>query len=131
MWRHSAGDIIAYASTTLVGLGTLWRYVVRPMRKAWRRVALELEAVHKLASKELTHNGGASLKDAVHRIDNTLSAFGGQISNLTAQESEMKLAVEAVAQVIDELVDRKQEDHERIWKQIVELGGEDPRHPST
>lgn len=125
--RHSSGDIIAYLSSTIVGLGIIWRYVVRPARQAWRRVSLELETLHDLAQRELTHNGGASLKDAVHRTDKTVAALDAEVMSLRTQGDETSHAVEALAQVMDAVVDRKQEDHERMWHQIIALGGEDPR----
>lgn len=131
MWAkltpNTVAEFVAYASTIVVGFGVLWRYVVRGMWRAWKRVSLEVEALHDLANRELTHNGGSSLKGAVHRIDNTLAAVGGKLSNLEAKESETHDAVNALAQVMDAVIERKQEDHSRLWEAIGELGGPDPR----
>lgn len=123
----SFGEAVGYAATTVVALGALWRYLVRPTWRAWKVLRVRVHAAIDLIERELTHNGGASLKDAVHRTDRKVEDALPRIEQAVSIGEENAHAIEVMAQMFDDVVDRKQEDHARMWDQIVKLGGEDPR----
>ena len=100
----------------------LYKKVFTPIRDAYRRFALEVEVIHDLASRELTHNGGESMKDAVRRIDQRTEASEARVADVADKAEELVDSVEAIATVIDRIVDRKQEDHDEIWVALRSLG---------
>lgn len=122
------GDAIAYTAATVIALGILWRYIVRPLWHAWRRFKVTLHAALEVIDRELTHNGGSSLKDAVHRTDRNVAELDAEVTVIRRKGDETGEAVEALAQMLDNVVDRKQEDHDELWSAVESLGGQRPKH---
>lgn len=66
---------ILLASAGAIGaMGVIYRGAIRPTYRFVKRAGKAFEAAEKSAS-ELTHNGGGSVKDAVHRIEDRLATF--------------------------------------------------------
>lgn len=102
-WR-AVGENVVLASCVVVALGVLWRYVGRPVSAA---VAI--------IQRELTHNGGSSVKDHTSQTRDELAL-------LTDQMVEVKSAVRTHSVVLDRIVERKALDHDEMWSVLAAHG---------
>jgi PAS domain S-box-containing protein len=75
------GKVVGALISICTALGLLVRYWAYPLyQRANRniqylfRIAANADQIHSIIEKELTHNGGSSLKDAVRRIENNLQS---------------------------------------------------------
>lgn len=69
-WDLHGRQVVAFAAV-LVSLGIIWRYIVTPTVRLFQRMDRALNFVE----RELKPNGGSSLRDAVNRIDERVSAI--------------------------------------------------------
>ena len=118
----SAAEGIVLAAAVVAALAVIWRQAVRPTwriaRAGWKKV----RRVHDLIERELTHNGGASIKDQ------TLFATQ-QITLVNEQLNDVRAVQHATAEVLDGIVEQKQFEHDEIWEALVTLGV-DRRRPA-
>lgn len=120
---QTVAENVALFASLLVACGVVWRYVVQPAWKQWRRFKAKVHVVLELVQRELSPNGGSTLKDAVHRTDKKVEVIDREVSGLKAKTEENGNALEALAQIMDNVVDRKQEDHRKLWDAIEDLRG--------
>lgn len=107
----------------------LFRHVVRPLWRFYKWVRHELrdeiERRHKIdeiISRELTHNGGSSMKDH--------TTYGAQaIGALSADLEEVKGSQETIFELLDAIVDTKGAEHEEMWEALLALGAERRQKP--
>lgn len=124
-----AGVIVSIAA--VVGAGNvIWFKLWKPARKQYRKLAAELEVIHDIAQRELTHNGGTSLKDETRRNGQRIERLEGVTAAAATKIAETRDAVEAMAMVFDSFVDRKQADLAEIWGALAELGYERRHNPN-
>jgi hypothetical protein len=88
---ETGADLAVAIASTLVALGIIWRYLIRPVRDAFHRVETSVVFVE----AELKPNGGSSLRDAVNRIESKVDNHEGRLialehalSNLEAKLRE-------------------------------------------
>lgn len=120
-----AGVIFAAGVSLLVLLAAIGKLI------AWGyRIA-------KIIEKELTHNGGNSVKDyardakdgleAVHKTTETLQR---QQERTHEEVGKLTTAQHGFSRVLDNLVARKELEHDEIWAALVTLGV-DRRRPQV
>ena len=75
------GKVVGALLSIGAGIGAIVRYWIWPAyRRAINnikyifRIAANADNIHSIIEKELTHNGGSSLKDAVRRIESSLNS---------------------------------------------------------
>lgn len=129
-WATTPAGVLVSIAAAVGAWVLIWTKALRPFVRGVRKVKAKIEVVHDIANRELTHNGGTSLKDAVKRIDQRTEAVEQRVAGATQQINDVEEAVNAIAQVIDNVVDRKQEAHDAIWAALIELGY-DRRNPTT
>lgn len=127
-WTGTAERIVL-ASAMVVALGVLWRYLVRPVWRLYRWLRHEVhdeierrKKVDDLIHRELTHNGGKSIKDVTTGSAAMLAALGSDVNEL--RESQ-----ETTFQLLDAVVERKGTEHDEIWAALAALGV-DRRNPN-
>lgn len=90
----------AAVAAGMVALGAITRRVVSAFRRcrSWVREGIRrADALDKLVQHELHPNSGGSLHDAVHRLDDRMTAVEGSLSTMAESQTHMWPAIEAVA----------------------------------
>lgn len=114
---------LVITAAALVGAwGVLWRGLVRP---AYRRI----HVMYELVQKELTPNGGSSMKDSTTRAAGAVTQAveaatkaAAAVEALAGQVTEVQENQETIFQLLDNVVERKQSDHEEMWAVLRSLG---------
>lgn len=70
--------VLGSVAACLLATGVIWRYVVRPPYKFFKRMERALGAVE----KELRPNGGSSLRDAIDRVEQAEIDHGHRLEAL-------------------------------------------------
>jgi hypothetical protein len=130
-WTGTAEQVVL-ASVTVVAVGVLWRYLVRPIWRFYRWARLEVrdeierrKKVDELIHRELTPNSGSSMKDQT-------TAAAQRLGQLEDVVDELRSAQHTTTVVLDRIIEHKALDHDEIWKALALHGIDrrDPRRPS-
>lgn len=105
-WFHPTTETLVLIAALVTAVGVIWQKGIRPLWQAGRRIHADIQRVHALLDRELTHNGGSSLKDQVARIE---YRQGGLEKNLAGLEG---------------VVLEKHMEHERIWAAITAIASQ-------
>lgn len=92
---ETGADLAVAVASTLVALGIIWRYLVRPVRDAFKRVERSVVFVE----AELKPNGGSSARDAIDRIEVKVDNHEGRliaVERALVSVSELSDAVHAL-----------------------------------
>lgn len=110
-------DVAAFIVTSasvMVALG-VWRQKLRPF---WRR----LKAIHTIIERELTPNGGSSMKDAMNQTRHRVARLDRRMEDMTHQVRGIRASVVGTAEVLDSINTKNHAEHERIWDALATLG---------
>lgn len=130
------GERIVLASAVVVALGVLWRYIARPVWRFIRWLQHEVrdemdrrKRTDALLERELTHNGGSSMKDQATKaatMATEAAAMATQAANraenLDGQVAEIRSAQATTFAVLDEIIERRAEDAAAIDEVKLALG---------
>lgn len=113
---------IVLLAAVVTSLGLLWRYLVRPAWRGvrWLRAEIRDEVAQRkvlsaIVQRELNYNGGSSMKDfALHAKQ--------EMEGLRSEVTRLADANHGIAVVLDNLVTRKEFEHDEIWAALVTLG---------
>lgn len=119
---HSAGEAIVWAAGVIAALGVLWRYIVRPITRARREAWRRFHALADLVERELTYNGGASMKDATSATRRDFARTFRELGEISRRQVDLERTQRATASVLDNLATTKALEHHEIWKTLAEHG---------
>ena len=123
---------LVIGGAALIGAwGVLWRGLIRPTHRRVR-------ALHDIVARELTPNGGWSVKDSTtkaagavgeavaeaRRAAETAAALAAEVASIKAGQEEIQGSQETVFELFDNLVNRKGEEHDEMWEALRRLGVE-------
>jgi hypothetical protein len=86
-----AGGAVVVVAGVVVALGTLWRMVLRPM-------GIRLGALGTLIERELTPNGGDSLRD---QVDGLTTSLADHVADEAAAAAELRARLEALTTAVE------------------------------
>jgi hypothetical protein len=113
----TAAGLTALGVIIQKGVRPLWRFV-RWVRTEVRDEIARRKKIDEILERELTHNGGSSMKDhAAYTRE--------QIDRLTDQIRQTEAAQKATVIVLDRIVERRAIDesaHAEIWAALAEMG---------
>lgn len=79
---RGAAAWVGGAAAFVLAFGVLWNRAVVPAFRGARSMWRKLDTLHDLAVRELNHNGGSSIKDAVHDMAGPALAAGNGMLDL-------------------------------------------------
>lgn len=134
-WTGTAERVVL-ASAVVLALGILWRYIVRPVWRLIRFAVAEVreeverrKKIDDLIHRELTPNGGSSMKDSATRAAGGVKEAAAAAERaattaeaLTAKVAEVQESQETIYQLLDNVVERKDNEHAEIWSALAALG---------
>lgn len=92
----------------VVAWGVVWRGVAKPV---WKR----LTAIHAIVTREMTPNGGASMKDHATKTAVVTDHVSQQLAQVSATQA-------ATFAVLDRITSHNSEAHAEIWRALSEHG---------
>lgn len=99
--------LIVTGASLLTAAGVWWK----KLTPVWQR----LKAMHDLIERELTPNGGSSMKDQV-------SDLGGKVDTVHHQVAQVRAHQSAMADVVDVINTNNRAEHQRLWDALAALG---------
>ena len=85
------GRLIVAGAAVLTALGVFWRFVVKPIYEATRRMVHFVDDLHDVmgAVREqlLTNNGGSTLKDKIEATHSYAQSIDGRVKRLEGKDN--------------------------------------------
>jgi hypothetical protein len=103
----TAVAIVVTGASVLTAVG-VWRTKFRPV---WSR----LKVIHAIIERELTPNGGASMKDQTARVTEMADGLSHDLKQIRASQA-------AMTTVIDRINTRNHTEHGEMWDALAQLG---------
>lgn len=94
-WEEHSQQILTVAAV-IVALGVIWRYLILPPIRLFKR----LEKAVLLVEKEMRPNGGSSLRDSTDRLERIVGQVSIDVTKISGRMDEANSRLTAVEDYI-------------------------------
>lgn len=122
---------LAATATALTALEVIRRKALAPLWHFYKWLRHEVRGevdrrkkIDAIIERELTHNGGKSMKDASTNIVDALASVRDDVADLKGSQ-------ETTFELLDAVVERKGKEHSEIWDALARLGFDRRRPEGT